>query len=90
MALNSRVCAGIKGKQEKNAAIPHGINADAKVLASIRWAHEYQVLAVCLPEFLGGNCLPEFLGGKRITEYSLKAWQLRVPNQKTRKDFRYF
>ncbi len=31
MSLNSRVCAGIKGKQEKNAAIPHGIYADAKV-----------------------------------------------------------
>jgi hypothetical protein len=30
VSLNSRVCAGIKGKQDKNAAIPHGINADAK------------------------------------------------------------
>ena len=79
MALDSRVCAGMKGKQEKNAAIPHGINADAKVLASIRWAHEYQVLAVCLPELLGG---------KRKTEYSLKAWQLRMPNQKRRKDLK--
>ena len=79
MALDSRVCAGMKGKQEKNAAIPHGINADAKVLASIRWAHEYQVLAVCLPVSLDG---------KRKTEYSLKAWQLRMPNQKRRKDLK--
>jgi hypothetical protein len=42
VSLNCRVCAGIKGKQEKNAAIPHGINDDVKVLASIGWAHEYQ------------------------------------------------
>ena len=79
MALNSRVCAGIKGKQEKNAAIPHGINADAKVLASIRWAHEYQVLAVCLPVSLAG---------KRKREYTLKTWQLRMPNRKHRKDLK--
>jgi hypothetical protein len=77
VSLNSRVCAGIKGKQEENAAIPHGINADAKVLASIRWAHEYQVLAVCLPVSLEE---------KRKREYSLKAWQLRMPNRKHRKD----
>jgi hypothetical protein len=75
VALNSRVCAGIKGKQEKNAAIPHGIN----VLASIRWAHEYQVLAVCLPVSLGG---------KRKREYTLKTWQLRMPNRKHRKDLK--
>jgi hypothetical protein len=55
VSLNSRVCAGIKGKQEKNAAIPHGINADAKVLASIRWAHEHQVLAIRLPVSLEGG-----------------------------------
>ena len=81
MALNSRVCAGMKGKQEKNAAIPHGINADAKVLASIRWAHEYQVLAVCLPVSLEG---------KRKREYSfkLKTWQLCMPNRKHRKDLK--
>ena len=78
MALNSRVCAGIKGKQEKNAAIPHGINADAKVLANTRWAHgEYQVLAVCVPVSLEG---------KRKREYSLKAWQLCMPNRKHRKE----
>jgi len=79
VALNSRVCAGIKGKQEKNAAIPHGINADAKILASIRRAHEYQVLAVCLPVFLEG---------KRKTEYTLKTWQLCMPNRKHREDLK--
>ena len=78
MALDSRICAGIKGKQEKNAAIPHGINADAKVLASIRWAYEYQVLAVCLPVSLEG---------KRKRE-TLKTWQLRMPNRKRRKDLK--
>ena len=26
VALNSRICAGFKGKQKKNAAIPHGVN----------------------------------------------------------------
>ncbi len=76
MALNSRVCAGIEGKQEKNAAIPHGMNAEPKVIASIRWAHKYQILAVCLPVSLEG---------KRKREYSLKAWQLRMPNRKHRK-----
>jgi hypothetical protein len=40
MALNSRVCADIKGKQEQNWAITHCIDAHAKVLASIRWAHK--------------------------------------------------
>jgi hypothetical protein len=79
VSLNSRVCAGIKGKQEKNAAIPHGINADAKVLASIRWAHEHQILAIRLPVSLDG---------KRKREYSLKAWQRRMPNRKHRKDLK--
>ena len=79
MSLNSRVCAGIKGKQEKNAAIPHGINADAKVLASIRWANEHQILAIRLPVCLDG---------KRKREYSLKAWQRRMPNRKHRKDLK--
>jgi hypothetical protein len=76
VSLNSRVCAGIKGKQEKNAAIPHGINADAKVLASIRWAHEHQILAIRLPVSLDG---------KRKREYS---WQRRMPNRKHRKDLK--
>jgi hypothetical protein len=79
VSLNSRVCAGIKGKQEKNAAIPHGIYADAKVLASIRWAHEHQILAIRLPVSLDG---------KRKREYSLKAWQRRMPNRKHRKDLK--
>jgi hypothetical protein len=35
-ALNSRVCAGIKGKQEQDSAIPHCVDAHAKVLAGIR------------------------------------------------------
>ncbi len=39
----------MKGKQKKNAAIPHGVNAEAKILAGIRWAHENEVLAVCAP-----------------------------------------
>jgi hypothetical protein len=69
VSLNSKACAGIKGKQERNAAIPHGINADAKVLASIRWAHEHQE-------------------GKKKREYSLKAWQRRMPNRKHRKDLK--
>jgi hypothetical protein len=59
--------------------MPHVINADAKVLASIRWAHEHQVLAVCLPVSLEG---------KRKREYSLKAWQRRLPNRKHRKDLK--
>jgi hypothetical protein len=32
LALYSRVCAGIKGKQEQNLAIPHCVNAHPKVL----------------------------------------------------------
>jgi hypothetical protein len=52
VALNSRVCAGLKGEKKKNPAIPHGVNAETKVLAGIRWAHENQVLAVCAPVFL--------------------------------------
>ncbi len=51
VALNSRLCAGMKRKQKENAAIPHGVNAEAKVLAGIRWAHENEVLAVCAPVF---------------------------------------
>jgi hypothetical protein len=78
VSLNSRVCAGIKGKPEKNAAIPHGIYADAKVLASIKWAHEHQVLAIHLPVSLEG---------KRKREYSLKASR-RMPNRKHRKDLK--
>jgi hypothetical protein len=39
----------MNGKQKKNAAVPHGVNAEAKVLAGIRWAHENDVLAVCAP-----------------------------------------
>jgi hypothetical protein len=62
----------MKGKQKKNAAIPHGVNAEAKVLASIRWAHENEVLAVCAPVTFAD---------KRMGEYSLKAWQVRVPNR---------
>jgi hypothetical protein len=77
VALDSRVCAGIKGKQEKNAAIPHSINAE--VLASIRWAHEYEVLVVCLLVSLEG---------KRTRDYALKTWQLRMPNRKRRKDLK--
>jgi hypothetical protein len=46
VALSSRVCAGIKEKQEQNSAIPHCVDAHAKILASIRWAHKHQVLAV--------------------------------------------
>jgi hypothetical protein len=72
VALNSRICAGMKRKQKKNAAIPHGVNAEAKVLASIRWVHEKEVLAVCAPVFFAG---------KRMREYSLKGWQMRVPNR---------
>ncbi len=56
----SRICAGMKGKQKKNAAIPHGhvchgVNAEAKALAGIRWAHENQVLVVCAPVSLAGK-----------------------------------
>ena len=65
----------MEGKQKKNAAIPHGVNAEAKVLAGIRWAHENQVLAVCAPVFLSG---------KRMRENSLKAWQVRMPNRQHR------
>jgi hypothetical protein len=38
MALYSGDCAGIKGKQEQNSAIPHCVDAHAnlKVLAGIR------------------------------------------------------
>ncbi len=72
MALNSRICTGMKGKQKKNAAIPYGVNVEAKVLAGIRWAHENEVLAVCAPVCLAG---------KRMREYSLKAWQMRMPNR---------
>ncbi len=43
----------MEGKQKnlKNAAIPHVLNAEAKVLAGIRWAarHENEVLVVCAP-----------------------------------------
>jgi hypothetical protein len=59
-------------KQKKNAAILHGVNAEAKVLAGIRWAHENEFLAVCAPVTFAG---------KRMREYSLKAWQVRVPNR---------
>jgi hypothetical protein len=45
----------MKGKQKKNAAIPHGVNAEAKVLAGIRWAHENEVLAVCAPVTFAGK-----------------------------------
>ncbi len=45
VALNFRVCAGIKGKQRQNSAIPHCVDAHAKGLAGIRWAHKHQVLA---------------------------------------------
>jgi hypothetical protein len=72
VALNSRICAGMNGKQKKNAAIPHSVNAEAKVLAGIRWAHENEVLAVCAPVTFAG---------KRMREYSLKAWQVRVPDR---------
>ncbi len=54
----------MKGKQKKNAAIPHGVNAEEKVLAGIRWAHEKEVLAFFAPVSLAG---------KRMREYSLKA-----------------
>jgi hypothetical protein len=46
VALDSRVCAGINGKQEQNSAIPHCVDAHTKVLAVIRWVHKHQVLAV--------------------------------------------
>jgi hypothetical protein len=62
----------MKGKQKKNAAIPHGVNGEAKVLAGIRWAHKNEVLVVCAPVFFAG---------KRMREYSLKPWQVRVPNR---------
>ncbi len=39
MELNSRVCAGIKGNQEQNSAIPHCVDAHAKVVARNRGAH---------------------------------------------------
>jgi hypothetical protein len=71
VALNSRICAGMNGKQKKNSVILHGVNAEAKVLAGIRWAHEYEVLAVCVPVTFAG---------KRMREHSLKAWQVRVPD----------
>ncbi len=38
MELNSKVCAGIKGNQEQNSAIPHCVDAHAKVLARNRGA----------------------------------------------------
>jgi len=72
VALNSRVCAGLKGEKKKNPAIPHGVNAETKVLAGIRWTHENQVLAVCAPVSLDG---------KRMREHTLKAWQMRMPNR---------
>ena len=62
----------MEGKQKKNAAIPHDLNAEAKVLAGIRWAHENEVLAVCAPVSFAG---------KRMREYALKTWQVRVPNR---------
>jgi hypothetical protein len=62
----------MKRKQKKNAAIPHGVHAEAKVLAGIRWAHENEVLAVCAPVSLEG---------KRMRKYALKAWQVRMPNR---------
>jgi len=74
VALNSRICAGIEGKQKnlKSAAIPHCLNVEANVLAGIRWAHENEVLAVCAPVSFAG---------KRMRENALKAWQVRVPNR---------
>jgi hypothetical protein len=62
----------MNGKQKKNAAIPHGVNGEAKVFAGIRWAHENEVLPVCAPVTFAG---------KRMREYSLKAWQVRVPDR---------
>jgi hypothetical protein len=55
MALNSRICARIKQKQEQNSANLHCANAQAKILADIRWAHKYKVLAVCASIFLVGE-----------------------------------
>jgi hypothetical protein len=52
------------GEKKKNPAIPHGVNAETKVLAGIRWAHENQVLAVCAPVSLHG---------KRMRKHTLKA-----------------
>ena len=72
MALNSRVCAGMKGEKKKNAAIPHSVNAETKVLASISWVHDNQDLAVCGPVSLAG---------KRMRAHTLKAWQVRMPNR---------
>ena len=64
VALNFRVCAGIKGKQGQSSALPHCVNAYAKVLAGIRWAQKHQVLAVYPPVSLVE---------KRMREYSLNA-----------------
>jgi hypothetical protein len=38
------------------------VNAEAKVLAGIRWAHETEVMAVCAPVCLAG---------KRMRDYSI-------------------
>jgi hypothetical protein len=40
----------MRGEKKKNAAIPRGVDGEAKVLAGMRWAHESQ------PESLGGLC----------------------------------
>jgi hypothetical protein len=47
----------MKGKQKKSAAIPHSVNAEAKVFAGrgISWAHENEVLAVCAPVTFAGK-----------------------------------
>ncbi len=66
----------MEGKQKKNAAIPHGLHAEAKVLAGIRWTHENEVLAVCAPVSFAGKRMREY-----AAYYALKAWQVRVPNR---------
>ena len=56
----------MRGEKKKNAAIPRGVDGEAKVLAGMRWAHESQ------PEVLA-VCAHVFLAGKRMREHSLKA-----------------
>jgi hypothetical protein len=55
----------MRGEKKKNAAIPRGVDAEAKVLAGMRWAHESSwVLSVCAHVFLAG---------KKMREHSVKA-----------------
>ncbi len=66
-------------KQEQNSAAPHCVDAHAKVLAGIRWAHKHQVLSVWPLASLGR---------KRMRDYLLKVWHLLMTNWKHRTELK--